>query len=225
MIITAGQAVILAGGLGSRLGSLTSEIPKPLLLVNQKPFLDYLIERILKTGIDNILLLTGYRGEQIADYYRDRPYIQCIQEKTSMGTAGALINVHSILEDYFLMLNGDTLFSIDYLALIQSSNQNDGLMNVALRKVQGDRYARMQLDDRGCITAIRASSDEECPINGGVYVVKKAILSYIGHYPMSLEQDVFPKLIKDKVMYGSVFDDYFIDIGIPEDYMKAQSEL
>jgi D-glycero-D-manno-heptose 1,7-bisphosphate phosphatase len=225
------QAVILVGGKGTRLGSLTTNAPKPFLEVGDKPFLDYLIGNVARHGISEIILLTGYCGEQIIDHYDGQMIngatVKCVQESEPLGTAGALVNAKEHLNDTFLFLNGDSLFDINYLDLSVLPVQGDWVAKMALRQQKGLRYGRVKVTDKNQISEFYAPEEESDPnpINGGIYVVKKTILEWIPTMPCSIEQDVFPVLAEKGLLGGKCYDGFFIDIGVPEDFARAQIEI
>lgn len=218
------QAVILAGGRGQRLGPLTEETPKPLLPVGGKPFLEWLLGNITRFGFDEILILAGYRGEKIANYlksYQGPGNLRCIIEKEPLGTAGALKNVQTTLQSQFFLFNGDTIFDFNYLDLMARTSPGT-IAAVALRMVEdASRHGSVVLKG-DVIEAFREKAASGAAlVNGGVYFFKKAILDSL---PIrgSLENDVFP-ILSPGTLRGYLYDGFFIDIGVPGDYSKAQS--
>lgn len=217
------QAVFLVGGLGTRLGDLTRETPKPMLEVGGRPFLDYLIENVRRHGLTKILLLCGYRADVVADHYAGDAGITIIREPAPAGTGGALLHAAEALDERFFLLNGDTLFDFNLLSLVPPFH---GIATLALRaQAPGKRSGWVALEgDR-----IRAFHGPETgpggPINAGVYLMSKRILGHIGAGPVSLEGAVFPALAAAGALGAHLADGYFIDIGIPEDFARAQSEV
>jgi D-glycero-D-manno-heptose 1,7-bisphosphate phosphatase len=227
------QAVILAGGKGTRLGEITRAIPKPMLpIAGGRPFLDYLLEEIERHGYQDILLLGGYLGEVLEAAYNGRRIgaatIRVLRETVPLGTAGALTVAREALDPRFLMMNGDAFFDINLRALEQASHQSGAMATLALRSV-GDaaRYGRV-IEEQGKVVAF-LEKDPSRPgpgvINGGIYVLKREILDLVLNLPCSLEQDVFPALVKQGEIRGLKFDGYFLDIGLPETLEQGHREL
>ncbi len=223
------QAVILVGGLGTRLGERTKATPKPMLPVGGRPFLDTLIDEIARYDVfDEILLLAGHKAESILARYdgtvRGRARLAVSLEQAPLGTAGALVHAAGLLQERFLLLNGDSFFDFNILDL--AARAKAGLVHMALRaNVVGDRFGRVVLDGDRVRSFIAPGQGATGPVNAGAYVVDRGILARVGGLPASLEQDVFPALAADGAMTGTSYRGYFIDIGIPEDYARADVEL
>jgi D-glycero-D-manno-heptose 1,7-bisphosphate phosphatase len=227
------QAVILAGGKGTRLGALTRKVPKPMLpIAGDKPFLDYLLEMVERHGYEDIILLGGYLGEVLEAVYDRRRIggasIRVLREEVPLGTAGALTVARETLDPRFLMMNGDAFFDINLRALEQSSHQSGAMATLALRSVpDAARYGRV-IEEKGKVVAfLEKDSNRPGPgtINGGVYVLKREILDLVVNLPCSLEQDVFPNLVERGEIRGVKFDGYFLDIGLPETLEQGHREL
>jgi dTDP-glucose pyrophosphorylase/histidinol phosphatase-like enzyme len=227
------QAVILAGGKGTRLGAITQTIPKPMLpIAGDRPFLNYLLETIERHGYQDILLLGGYLGDVLERAYDGRRIgnatIRVLREPSPLGTAGALTIARESLDLRFLMMNGDAFFDINLRALEQASRQDGAMATLALRSVtNAARYGRV-IEERGSVVAF-LEKDLSRPgpgvINGGIYVLKREILDLIHALPCSLEQDIFPALVKQGQIRGCEFGGYFLDIGLPETLEQGHLEL
>ena len=185
------QALILAGGRGTRLGAITEAIPKPMLkIAGDKPFLDYLIEMIERHGYEDIVLLGGYLGEVLEAAYDGRRIggarLRVLRERAPLGTAGALTVARETLDPRFLMMNGDAFFDINLRALEQASLEGGAMATLALRSV-GDaaRYGRV-IEEQGKVVAF-LEKDPSRPgpgiINGGIYVLKREILDLVSALP------------------------------------------
>lgn len=225
------QAVILAGGKGTRLGSLTKSTPKPLLKVGDKPFLEYLIWNLVRHGVTDIIITTGYLAEQFTSLKEAANLfgctIRCFQEESPLGTGGCLKAIERTLDDGFLVLNGDSILEVNYRDLVCSLETNaSALANLALReRTDASRFGNVSFSD-GLITSFqekKASEGGRALINGGVYVMRKEILNLIPEQEFSLERDLFPELAKSKQLGGLVVNGFFLDIGIPESYQAAQT--
>ena len=224
------QAVFLVGGRGTRLGRLTDSTPKPLLTVGDRPFLDHLIDEAIRFGAERILLLCGYHAHAIAHHYANRRFagaeLSIVVETEPAGTGGALRNAAPQLDDVFFLTNGDSCFDINWLDLPAREVEGEWVGRMALRAVPpGGRYGRVTLHgDR--VTAFHAAApDRAGPMNAGLYVLRSAVLDWIDRVPCSLEQDVFPRLAIAGLLTGQVYDSFFLDIGVPEDFSRAQTEV
>lgn len=222
------QALILVGGLGTRLRSLVNDRPKPMALVGEKPFLEYVIRNLKRNGIEDIVLATGYMGNFIENYFKDgRRFgvkISYSHEKEQLGTAGAIKNAEKFLKDELFVLNGDTYFNVNFEDIYKFHLKNNSYFTMALREVKNaSRYGAVECDSTNKIQNFIEKgvlSESNC-INGGIYIIRKEILKLVDYSKkVSLEKDIIPKILKQKQIYGYKCDDYFIDIGIPEDYMK-----
>lgn len=230
------QCAILCGGLGTRLGALTADTPKPLLSVAGEPFLETLIFELGRQGIRKILLLAAFRSEQIEAFATASPAakrfgvtVEVAVEPDRAGTGGALWHARERLEDRFFLVNGDTWFDVPVLALSSAmARASDKILGaVALRRVENvSRYGAVELSD-GVLTAFAEKRATAVPgyINGGVWCLSKEMLDFLGPQS-SLESDAISLLAPQGRLLGQCFDDaYFIDIGIPETYARAQVEL
>ncbi len=231
------QAVILAGGLGTRLRGVVDDRPKPMADVCGRPFLEILLNDLKSAGVTDIIFAVGYLGELIEDYFGDGSVfdvnIHYSWEKEQLGTAGAIKNALAyITDERVLVLNGDTYYKMDYRAVFNSAVADDTDMTIVLRKVQDvSRYGKVTLDDKKIVRFNEKSNDtsntlqpgQSVPglINGGVYVMRKSLIETIPHGKVSIENESIPQWIAEgKLIEGYVHDGYFIDIGIPEDYYE-----
>ena len=223
------QAAILVGGRGTRLGSLTDAIPKPMVEVAGRPFLDWLVEEVARFGIPRLTLLAGYLGHSIAERYdgqrvRDSR-IEVLIEPEPLGTAGGLRLFADRLEERFLLLNGDTRFDVNLLDLPRHAGE--AIATLALRRTApGARYGTVEVEAGGRITGFAARApDRRGPINGGIYLLRRAILDQIGPGAVSMEAEIFPRLAAAGSLRGALYDGAFLDIGIPEDLAAAQTVI
>jgi NDP-sugar pyrophosphorylase family protein len=225
------HAVILAGGMATRLGALAKDTPKPLLSVAGRPFIAHIIAHCRRHGVREFIVLAGPHEHAFRQALGNGRMlgvsIEVVAEPVPAGTAGALLNVSDRLGDTFLLLNGDSLFQADLLALCEAearkvrSPQPWGTIGV--RRVEdAGRYGRVEVDE-GLITRFGEKSGVGAGlINAGVYHLSRRILEAIGEPPVSLEQDVFPRLVCEKLLCAHLLAGNFIDIGIPEDLERAR---
>ena len=233
------QGVFLIGGLGTRLGRLTRQTPKPCIPVCGQPFLNYLIENAVRFGLSDIILLAGYRSDVVRGHFgpesrfatklaQTGARIRIVEEPDPAGTAGALIHAQELLEDVFLLANGDTLFDFNWLDLLTINTGHGDLARLALRAVpDAGRYGRVTVDGDRIVRFGEPQPDRRAVqlINGGVYLLRRQILEAIDHLPMSIEADIFPKLASPGQLYGRAYDGFFIDIGVPDDLERANQTL
>lgn len=223
------QAAILVGGRGTRLGALTDSIPKPMAPVADRPFLDWQVEEVARHGFERITLLAGYKAEQIEARYAGQTVrgaaLEVLVEPAPLGTAGALRLFREHLDERFLLLNGDTMFPINLLDL--PLHVGGALATLGLRRTApGGRYGTVELAADGLVRGFLARAPErDGPINGGIYALDRAVVDWIGEGAVSLESEVFPRLAEAGLLRGALYENPFIDIGIPEDLARAQTEI
>ncbi len=225
--------IILAGGLGTRLKDEIPDLPKPMAPVNGRPFLEYLLNYIDSFGFRKVILSTGYLGNVIMDHFRERYkglQLEYSVEDKPLGTGGAIkLAVEKVKTHYFIVMNGDTFFNINLQRFFQINIENLAKMSIALREVDNaSRYGQIDMNNQGIITGFHEKSDNDKPglINGGTYILNtKYFRKFDLPAVFSFEKDWLQKYAFTEEFRGQIFNDYFLDIGIPEDYKKAQDEL
>lgn len=226
------EAVILAGGLGTRLREVIRDVPKPMAPIGDKPFLRYILERLEMQGVRRVVLAVGYKHETISSYFGHRCgeiRISYSVEEEPLGTGGALKQAMGrISGDKVLLLNGDTLFHVDLLQLVQYHQDRAADLTLSLKPMRRfDRYGAVIVSSDSRVLSFQEKRMcESGLINGGVYVARTNLwdpyeLSARFSFERFLENPGAQKLN----MYGFPSEGYFIDIGIPEDYERAKSEL
>jgi len=224
-------AVLLVGGLGTRLQPVLPSTPKPLAPVGGVPFLELLVLQIRSQGIRRLVLCTGHRAEQIEEVFGDgRKWdvaIEYSRESRPLGTAGALKLAERLLLPWaeFLVMNGDSFLEFEFPRFQRFHREHGGLVSIAVRRVpDASRYGTVQLDPRQRVIGFMEKKNAAAPgiVNGGVYLFKRAVLEHIPDGPASLENDTFPRLL-DHGVYAAEQGGMFIDIGTPEDYRRAQA--
>ena len=226
------EAIILAGGLGTRLRSVVANLPKCMAPVAGNPFLYYVINHLQNEGVNKLIFSVGYKNESIVNYIKeefpDINYDFSI-EKEPLGTGGAIkFALKKVKEENIIVCNGDTLFKIRVNELGNIHLQNNSNCTLCLKPMYNfDRYGVVELGDGGLITSFKEKRFyKEGLINGGVYALNcKKFLELNLPEKFSFEKDYLEKFIDKEKMYGLVQNEYFIDIGIPEDYQRAQEEL
>lgn len=225
--------IILAGGLGTRLRSEVSDLPKTMASVNGKPFLEYLLLYINNMGFQKVILSTGYMSEVIENHFGNNfksVNIDYSVEKEPLGTGGAIsLALDHVETPYFIVMNGDTFFPINLQRFFQTHVEYLADTTIALREVpDASRYGQVEINDQQIITAFQEKSNNKNVglINGGTYIIRtKYFKKFELPQKYSFEKDWLQKYVSSENIRGQVFNDYFLDIGIPEDYRRAQSEL
>ena len=214
------EAVVLAGGLGTRLRPAVSAVPKPLAPVGGRPFLLLLLDFWIAQGVNRAVLAVGYRHEQIraqlGNDYRGCELVYSVEDEP-LGTGGALLHAARLLEQStFLMLNGDTYFAVALQRLRAFHAARHASVTMALFRSHEARYTGVSLDAQDRVTGMRGRG----LANGGVLLFERAALERAPKGVFNLEKDLLPHL--DNV-YGCVFDAPFVDIGVPEDWRAAEA--
>jgi D-glycero-alpha-D-manno-heptose 1-phosphate guanylyltransferase len=225
------EAIILAGGLGTRLRSVVSDLPKCMALVHGKPFLDYVIHYAIKQGIQKIILAVGYKSDTIKEYYSKKQFgitIIFSEEEEPLGTGGAIaLALTKTSTEHILVTNGDTLYEYNIQDLSSTHLHDNALVTLCLQPMQHfDRYGVVKTKDNRIKQFEEKKVYAEGLINAGVYSIhKKEFLEMSWPSKFSFEKEFLEAYLHTKAMYATVQNNYFIDIGIPEDYEKAQKEL
>jgi D-glycero-alpha-D-manno-heptose 1-phosphate guanylyltransferase len=227
--MTCKEAIILAGGFGTRLQSVVSDIPKPMASVGDKPFLFYILRYLESFGIERTVLSVGYRHEIISQYFGSRfgsmELLYAI-ENQPLGTGGAVKYASEMIQaNRFFLLNGDSFFRADLKKLYRLHNDKEARITLSLKEMQNfDRYGSVEMTPMGLISAFNEKRFcESGLINTGIYVIEKHIVANFPEQKFSLEKDILEKEITNNTVYGQVYDGFFIDIGIPDDYQRVQS--
>jgi D-glycero-alpha-D-manno-heptose 1-phosphate guanylyltransferase len=223
-------AVLLVGGMGTRLRAVLPSTPKPLASIGKKSFLELLVRQLRSQGVRHLVMCTGYLADQIEREFGSGEAwdvaIQYSQERHPLGTAGALKLAQPYLSDApdFLVMNGDSFLEIDFSRLARFHRAHGGLATVAVRQVDNaNRYGRVHVDAGDRVTAFLEKSGGDSPglVNGGVYIFNRAVFEYIPEGSASLERDVFPEILGQNIC-ALEQNGMFIDIGTPADYARAQ---
>lgn len=224
-------AVILVGGLGTRLRTVVGDRPKPMALVNGKPFLEILIAQLSRAGIRNVVLCVGYRADFIEAHFGNGSNhgmrIQYAREEQLLGTAGAVRNaLDMVTSDPFFILNGDSYCTVDFSQLLAHHRARHAAATiVAVQTTDSSRYGTLRLREDGVIEGFLEKTPAPGPgwINAGVYLMQQAVLrSLPAGKPWSMERDVFPALVEQDSLHSIKTAGTFIDIGIPSELERAQ---
>lgn len=230
------EAVILAGGLGTRLRPVISDLPKPMAPVGGRPFLEYLMDFWIAEGVGRFILAVGYKHEAVIGhfgfFYRDIPIDYSIEPEL-VGTGGGLFLALEKIRgnDPFFIVNGDTFFPVDVSSALDFHQRKKSKFTMILREMpSAERYGTVQLREDGRIERFSPAGEGNSPylINGGVYLadpdfLKKHRRGWDGISPVSSESFLFPNWADtEEAIFGFRDSGEFIDIGIPEDYKRSQ---
>jgi D-glycero-alpha-D-manno-heptose 1-phosphate guanylyltransferase len=223
------EAVILAGGFGTRLRSVVGDVPKPMADIGGKPFLEHLLTYIIQQGVTHLILCVHHMRDIIVSHF-GATFQGCVIsyaiEEQPLGTGGALINALSYVRgNRFFVLNGDSFLQLDYRHFADSCQKAPA--SLVLRQVpDASRYGRVEINATHIVAFQEKGRLGQGLINGGVYLVEKDWL-VAQNMPLvfSIEQEVFLLQAAQGTLGYFVADGYFIDIGIPEDYQRAIKEL
>ncbi len=227
-------AVVLAGGLGTRLQSVVSDVPKPMAPIGDRPFLTYVLDWLAEYKIERVVLAVGHLGGQVEDAlgatYKGLT-LTYSHEEVPLGTGGAVLRAFDSLppaeatRDVFVV-NGDTYFECDLRAFAKTHLTAKADVSLALHDVEkADRYGLVEMDSHDRITGFKEKTAGSIGfINAGVYLMSPLVLAKAGlSGRFSLEQDFFEQQTNDLHLQGVPLTAYFIDIGVPEDYARAQT--
>ena len=227
-------AIILAGGMGTRLKTIISDLPKPMAPIMNVPFLTYQLNYLKHFGIKKVIFSVGYLSEKIIAHYNqsfENISIEYSIEKNPLGTGGGIrMAISNLKEDLVLILNGDSFFDLNLEQFYNLHLEQKAEFSLALRYVNNsERYGNIEFNSSHQITSFieKNQLNQSGYINAGVYILSKKL--YLQNTKpdinFSIEKDFFEKQLNQLIIKGFEFKDYFIDIGIPEDYLKAQDDF
>ena len=225
------EAVILAGGFGTRLSKIIGDVPKPMAPVSGNPFLFYLFNWLREYPVEKVILSVGYKSEFIVSFFGnsffDIPIIYAVEEKP-LGTGGALkYALGKTKGDNIMVLNGDTYFPVDINRVYSFHTNGNYKFSVALKRMENfSRYGSVDCQGSTIVGFNEKKPCDEGLINGGIYLINRQFIESMQLPEMfSLEKDLLEKEVILSTIKGIVFDDIFIDIGVPEDYERAATIL
>lgn len=226
------EAVVLAGGLGTRLRAAVPDLPKPMAPVDGRPFLEHQFDYWIDQGVARFVLSLGYRPDAFVNHFGDAyrgAEIAYAVEPHPLGTGGGVLlaTTHLKGQDAFLVLNGDTLGDVDLSVLMTRHRSSSAAMTLALMRMPvGGRFSSVDVDADGRVLEFRESSHAASPlVSAGVYVVERAFLGSLGWTGgdrFSMEAEGFPRMLQRRErLFGCEALTRFLDIGVPEDYYRA----
>jgi len=224
------QAVILAGGLGTRLRPYTLLLPKPMLPVGPRPILEHIVEWLKANGITDIIITTGYLGKTIQEYFgtgKDwKVKVRYAASPHPLGIAGQLKSAETKIRGRFVCLYGDAILEMDLRKLVKYHEAHDALATVALMKYSTNlKYGFLDTDRRGVVTGWREKPMITGYINVGCYVMEKAFLGFIPPNQMYGMREAFLEAMKQGKVYGVRMGGHFTDIGDTKSYREANDEF
>jgi len=226
------KAVILAGGRGTRLRPYTTIFPKPLMPIGDKPILEIIIRQLEAQGLRDIIIMVGHLSELIMAFFGDGSKfgvnIKYSKEEQPLGTAGGLALIRDELDESFLMINGDTLTTLNYSNLIHYLNLNGAITTIALksRNVKID-FGVVEVDERSNnIESYTEKPTHDTLVSTGISVMRNDVLEFISpNAYLDFPQLIQTLLTAGETVKGYVFDGYWLDIGRPDDYERANVEI
>lgn len=223
--------VIMAGGLGTRLGDLTKDTPKPMLKVGAKPMIEHIIDMFVSHGFTKFILSLNYKAEMIKEYFQDGSNfgieIKYLEENKRLGTGGALSLIDIEIDEPFFVTNGDVLSSLDYEKLLVYHKEQQSTATMCIRKDSYQiPYGVIEVDDESNIVAMKEKPIKEFFINTGIYVLDPEVLSYVPEDEFFDMPSLFDVLRDDKKTIKSFeITDYWVDMGRPSDYERIKEDL
>lgn len=225
------KVVIMAGGLGARLGELTKITPKPMLYVGDKPILDHIIESFKDYGYTNFIISVNYKSEQIKDYFLDGSHlgvnIEYIEEKTRLGTGGALSLLDTIPAESFFVINGDVITSLNFEKLMAYHEENQSVATMCTHQHEVQiPYGVIKTDGESNILKLEEKPIVRFHVNSGIYVLCPSVLNYLPKNEYFDLPSLFSLLLSNKQMVKSFeLTDFWVDVGNPSDYQNINSKL
>ncbi len=224
------EAIILAGGFGTRLSHIVKDVPKPMAPVANRPFLEYILDYLKDNGIKKVVLATGYKHDIIKNHFGNiynGINILYSVEDTPLLTGGAIKKALTMCNNNnVFIINGDTYFDVDLKKMKDFHNSNNADITVATKLMHDfDRYGTVTLNNDKIMQFKEKRHIKKGLINGGIYLVNKDVLVNVEENKFSFEQDIMEKRTSELIIYSFISEGYFIDIGIPEDYYTAQKHF
>lgn len=226
------ECIVLAGGLGTRLKNSIGDLPKCMAPINDRPFLYYLLQYLELQQCEKVILALGYAHQVVLDWLAKQCFqisIDYVIEQEPLGTGGGLkLALAKCESQHPVVMNGDTVFKVPLALLYRFHVKQNAGVSIALKPMEKfERYGNVKMDENHVILEFQEKQKTEKGfISGGVYVFDK---EYFNSKEIpekcSLEKDFLEQYLLEKKFFGVVFEDYFIDIGIPEDYTKAQTDF
>lgn len=224
------EAIILAGGFGTRLRTVVNDVPKPMASIAGRPFLEVLLENLVGNSVSRVVLAVGYKRESIQSHFGCEYKSIALDysvEDTPLGTGGAIKKALTLChDDDVIIVNGDTFFDVDLKKMMATHKKSGVLITMAIREMTHfSRYGTIAVSDGYVTRMIEKKPCEKGYINGGIYCVSRHLLDDAARESFSFESGFLEKAVGSMKIRAFISDGYFIDIGVPKDYARAQTEL
>ena len=225
------KAVILAGGLGTRLKPYTTVFPKPLMPIGESPILEIIIKQLKAKGFNDITLAVGHLSELIMAFFNNGSKyglkIEYSKEEKKLGTAGGLGLLKNKLEDDFLVMNGDVLTGLDFSEFLGFHKETGSIATIALNRRHVDiDFGVVELDENRTLIGYIEKPKIDYLVSMGVYAFNESILEYIPSHEYLDIPDLMKRLLSEgEKVNGFIHDGYWLDIGRPDDYIKANEDI
>ncbi len=225
------KAVILAGGLGTRLKPYTTVFPKPLMPIGESPILEIIIKQLKAKGFNEITLAVGHLSELIMAFFNNGSKyglkIEYSKEEKKLGTAGGLGLLKNKLEDDFLVMNGDVLTGLDFSEFLEFHKKTGSIATIALNRRHVDiDFGVVELDENRTLIGYIEKPKIDYLVSMGVYAFNESILEYIPSHEYLDIPDLMKRLLSEgEKVNGFIHDGYWLDIGRPDDYIKANEDI
>lgn len=213
--------LIFCGGYGKRLGNLTKKTPKPLLVFHKKPFIDYVLKRIITIKPKKIIFLCRYKNTLFIKKYHKKKIgnipLYCLVEKEIMGTGGSLYNAKKFILNNTLLLNGDTFFNIDFKKLKKINIKKKAMFIMLVKNYfykSNKKLSKLFINKKKIISYNKKSN----LMNSGFYIINKKIIQFLLKKKISLEENIIPSLIEKKLVIGKIYNEDHIDIGTKKNF-------
>lgn len=222
------EAIILAGGFGKRLSHIVSDLPKPMAPINGRPFLEYLFDYLQGNDISHVVLAVGYKAEMIKKHFGNKYkkiVISYSTEEIALGTGGAIKKaLGDCRENDVFVINGDTYFDVDLVKMMDFHINARSNISIAIKSMNNfERFGSVVVEDNIIKKFEEKKPKVEGKVNGGIYIINRKIMCKMQKSVFSFENDILESGLYN--LYAFESEGYFIDIGIPEDYIKAQTEF
>jgi D-glycero-alpha-D-manno-heptose 1-phosphate guanylyltransferase len=224
------EAVILAGGFGTRLQKVVADVPKPMAPIHGRPFLEILLDDLSRKGVTHVVLAVGYKKECVIEHfgtlYKNIQIEYSVEDKP-LFTGGAIKQaLRFCREDYVMVLNGDTFFDVNLMAMSSQAVKSGSPLTIAVKEMfDFDRYGKLRIENDRILAFEEKVFAKQGYINGGIYCLQRDALTSIEQEAFSFEMDFAEKYCDKFLIRAFVSNGYFIDIGIPEEYERAQQDL
>ncbi len=223
------EAIILAGGKGTRLRSVVSDVPKPMAPIGGRPFLEILLDDLETKGIHHVVLAVGYKKGQIISHFGQKYKsieLEYSSEDEPLGTGGAIRKaLGKCSKSHVFVVNGDTFFDLDYIEMYRFAERIQAPLVVAVKEMSCfNRYGSLDVQSGRIVGYNEKQFCEKGIINGGIYLMRQELLSCVQQEAFSFEKDFMEKYYRDLRIPVFFSEGYFIDIGVPEDYARAQEK-